>query len=61
MSTLKEVSIEAIKRLPDDCSSSDIMYELHIVSQVMEGLNDAKEGKVFTTDELLQQVETWGR
>ena len=61
MSTIKEVSLEAIKKLPEDCSASDIMYELHVISQVMEGLNDAQEGRMITTNELLLQVERWGK
>ena len=50
MSALKEASIEAIKRLPDNCISEDIMYEIHFIAQVMEGMKDAEEGRIITTE-----------
>ena len=34
---LKEVSIETIRRLPDDSSLEDIMYEIDFVAQVFKG------------------------
>jgi hypothetical protein len=34
MSVLKEASIETIKRLPEECSVDDIMYEINFVAQV---------------------------
>ena len=61
MSALEEASIEAIKRLPDNCTSEDIMYEIHFISQVIEGLKDAEEGRVITTQELLKRVDSWAR
>jgi hypothetical protein len=61
MGLLKEVTIETIKRLPDDCSLEDIMYGINLVAQVFEGLKDAEEGKVLTTEELLNRVEQWAR
>jgi len=57
MATVKEVAIETIKRLSDGCSIEDIMYELNFVAQVFEGLKDAEEGRMLTTEELLKRVE----
>jgi predicted transcriptional regulator len=37
------------------------MYGIHLVAQVFEGLKDAEEGKVLTTEELLNRVEQWAR
>ena len=59
MGLLKEVTIEAIKKLPDECSFEDIMYEINFVAQVFDGLKDAKDGKLLTTEELLTRVEQW--
>ena len=61
MSALKEATIEAIKKLPDDCTSEDIMYEIHFIAQVLEGLKDAEEGRVITTEELLERVDSWAK
>ena len=61
MGLLKEVTIEAIKKLPDECSFEDIMYEINFVAQVFDGLKDAKNGNLLTTEELLSRVEQWAR
>lgn len=59
MGVLKQASIETIKRLPDDCSPDDIMYEVNFVAQVYEGLKDADNGNLITTEELLTRVDQW--
>lgn len=56
MALLKEITIEAIKKLPDECSLEDIMYEISFVAQVFEGLRDAENGKLLTTEELLNRI-----
>ena len=61
MTSLKEVTMETIKRLPDECSLEDIMYEIDFVAQVLEGLKDAEEGKVLSTEELLNRVKQWAK
>ena len=61
MAQLKEVAIETIKRLPDECSLEDIMYEIDFVAQVLEGLKDADAGRLLTTEELLKRVEQWAK
>jgi predicted transcriptional regulator len=61
MDLLKEATVETIKRLPDGCSVEDIMYEINFVAQVLEGLKDAEDGKLLTTEELLTKVEQWGK
>ncbi|MDI6735716.1 MAG: hypothetical protein QME42_05915 [bacterium] len=61
MVTIKEVAVETIKRLPERCSTEDIMYEINFVSQVLDGFKDAERGKLLTTEELLKRVEEWAR
>lgn len=61
MATLKDVSIETIRRLPDECSLEEIMYEINLVAQVLEGVDDAQNGRLITTAELLNRVEQWPR
>jgi predicted transcriptional regulator len=61
MSVLKQASIETIKRLPDECTVDDIMYEINFVAQVYEGLKDAEEGNLITTEELLKRIDRWAK
>ena len=35
------------------------MYEINFVAQVLDGLKDAKDGKLLTTEEFLVRVEQW--
>ena len=57
MNSIKEVTIETIKQLPDECTIEDIMYKINFVAQVLEGLKDAEEDKLLTTEELLKRVD----
>ncbi|MCP4219535.1 MAG: hypothetical protein GY765_33175 [bacterium] len=59
--SLKQVVIETIKRLPDECSLDDIMYEINFPAQVYEGLKDAEAGNTITTEELLIEVDKWNK
>lgn len=45
MNLLQELSIETIKRMTGDPTSEDLMYEINLISQVLEGLKDSEEGK----------------
>lgn len=61
MDLLKDATIATIKRLPDGCSLEDIMYEINFVANVLEGLKDAENKELLTTEELLGRVEKWGK
>lgn len=61
MDKIKAAAIETIKRLPDECSVDDIMYEINLIAQVLDGLKDAEEGKLLTTEELLGRVDEWAK
>lgn len=61
MDTIKEAAIQTIKRLPNECSIEDIMYEINFIAQVLDGIKDANEGKLLTTEELLGKVEQWAK
>jgi len=57
MDLIKYNAIEAIKKLPDGCSTEDIMYQIYFVSQVLEGIKDADESRVLLTEDVLKQIE----
>jgi predicted transcriptional regulator len=61
MDKIKDAAIETIKRLPDECSVDDIMYEINLIAQVLDGLKDAEDGKILTTEELLGRVDKWAK
>ena len=57
MDLLKDATIKTIKRLPDDCSLEDIMYEINFVAQVLDGLKDAEARRTINTEQLLDRVQ----
>jgi len=61
MTSLKNVAIKRLKKLPDDVSLEDIMYEINFSVQVVEGPKDAEAGNTITTAKLLKKVEQWGK
>ena len=60
MNPAKEVTLEAVSSLPETCSMDDVLDKVHLVAQVMEGLEDAEAGRLITTEQLLAKVEEWG-
>jgi len=61
MQSLKQASIEVINSLPDSSSLEEIMYELNLTAQVLEGLSDEEQKRTISTDELLKRIEKWHR
>jgi len=61
MSSLKEATIETIKRLPDKCTLEDMMYQINFVAQVLDGLEDAELKRLISTEELLEKVDQWSK
>lgn len=59
MNSLKEATIESIKRLPEKCSLEDIMYQIDFIAQVLEGMEEAHARRSISTDELLENTEQW--
>ncbi|MEW5898753.1 MAG: hypothetical protein AB1652_06220 [Bacillota bacterium] len=59
MSVLKDKAIEIIKKLPDNCSVDDIIYEVYFISQVIEGLKEANEGKLIEHKKIKSEIDQW--
>jgi len=60
MSPAKAATIEAVEKLPESCTMDEILDRVHVVAQVLEGLEDAEAGRLISTDELLRKVDGWG-
>ena len=59
MQTLKDATLDVIKGLPSTCSIEEIMYQINLVANVIEGINDVENGKTVSTSELLNSIEKW--
>jgi predicted transcriptional regulator len=59
MQTLKDITIDVIKGLPDTCSVEEIMYQINLVANVVDGLKDEEKGNLISTNDLLKKIESW--
>ncbi|OGU17458.1 MAG: hypothetical protein A2X61_08915 [Ignavibacteria bacterium GWB2_35_12] len=59
MAIIKDISIDIIKKMPEECSVDDIMYELNFISKVLEGVKDADEGRYISKEELNKRINSW--
>lgn len=56
---LRDMAVEAIKQLPETSSAEEIMYQINLVANVVEGLKDIENGKTHTTEEVLKKIKQW--
>lgn len=59
MPTLKDITIEVLKNISPSASLEEIMYKINLAAQAMEGIKDAEEGNIISTDELLKRMDSW--
>lgn len=57
--SIKDEVISLIKRLPDDTTLEEIMYHLYVKQQIMEGLRDIAQGKVYSLNEIKEMSKQW--
>ncbi len=56
---LRDTTIEVIKKLPQGCTLEEIMYEINLTAQVIEGIEDTEKGNTITTENLLKKIDQW--
>ncbi len=57
----KEKIKTTIDALPDNFTIEDIIEMLIVLDKIEQGLNDVKEGKVYTTEEAKKRLDKWLR
>lgn len=60
MST-KQEAIALIEKLPEESSTTEIMAELFFKSKVEKGLQDIREGRVFTQEDVEEKMRAWAK
>jgi predicted transcriptional regulator len=55
----KEKVKKTIDRLPDNFTVDQLVEELVVLNKIEEGLKDIEDGKVFTTDQVKQELKAW--
>jgi predicted transcriptional regulator len=50
---------KTIDRLPDNFTVDQLVEELVVLNKIEEGLKDIEDGRVFTTDQVKQELKAW--
>ena len=50
---------KTIERLPDNFTVDQLVEELVVLNKIDEGLKDIEDGRVFTTDQVKQELKVW--
>ena len=61
MASAKQVVIQVLESLPDDCSLEDVQYELYLRQKVAEGEHAADLGETVPHDEVMREAREWLR
>ncbi len=59
MSMVKEKMAEVIQAQPDDASYDEILRELAFERMVRRGLEDSREGRTLSNEEMGRRVRSW--
>ena len=52
MLAVKESARQVIENLPDQCTWDDLLYELYVRQKIDQGLDDVKNGRVISHEEV---------
>ena len=57
--TEKEIVLESIRALPDDCSLEEIAERIEFMAAVQKGLDQLDRGEGIPHDEIKKQIASW--
>jgi len=57
--TEKEIVLETLRSLPDDCSLEEIAERIEFMATVQKGLDQVKGGEGIPHDEVKRQLTSW--
>jgi predicted transcriptional regulator len=57
--TEKEIVLETIRALPDDCSIEEIAERIEFMAAVQKGLDQLDRGEGIPHDEVKRQLASW--
>ena len=61
MAIVKEKMKEVIESQPDDATYEEILRELTFERMLERGLQDSREGRVISNDEIKHRIRSWPR
>ncbi|MGA9855823.1 MAG: hypothetical protein WBR29_11155 [Gammaproteobacteria bacterium] len=61
MSTTKDKMTEIIRSQPEDATYEEIMREFTFEKMVDRGLEDSRNGRVISNEDMERRIRTWGK
>jgi predicted transcriptional regulator len=59
MSIVKERMTEVIRNQPEDSTYEEVLRELAFEQMIARGLNDSREGRTISNDEMKRRISAW--
>lgn len=59
MASAKEIALEIIQSLPDDCTLEEAACRLYLRQLIEEARGDFREGRVFPQEEVEAEAGKW--
>ena len=59
MLTDKQEVIKLLKSLPDNSTLEEIQYHLYVRQKVQRGIQDVKEGRIYSQEEVEKRMGKW--
>ncbi|HDH97561.1 MAG TPA: hypothetical protein ENF70_00305 [Deltaproteobacteria bacterium] len=59
MLTDKQEVIKLLKGLPDNSTLEEIQYHLYVRQKVQRGIQDVKEGRIYSQEEVEKRMGKW--
>jgi predicted transcriptional regulator len=53
----KELVLDLLKRLDEGATFEEIQYRVHVLQKIYKGLQEAKEGKTITHEEVRDRLK----
>jgi len=51
--------IDTLKEMPDEFSADELIERILLLQKIYAGLNQVKEGKVYSEEEAAQKLDRW--
>lgn len=55
----KERTLKLVERLSDDVSFDEIIYELYVLEQIQQGIEEIHEGKTQSHEQVGRDLDAW--
>ena len=59
MATPKQIALEVVQALPEDCTLQEAAYRLQLRQLVEEAREDIRAGNVLTQEEIEREAAQW--